>query len=77
MSEIFHQFLTGGLKANLHSDCEKFLSMLKNHPDAINVSNIPPICDVSEMQSISDHTQKSSIFKRWFLTESKAAKSIY
>jgi len=27
------------------SDYGKFLSMLKNHPDAVNDSNIPPICD--------------------------------
>ncbi|MBS3097357.1 YgiQ family radical SAM protein [Candidatus Woesearchaeota archaeon] len=32
-------------KSQSQSDDGKFLSMLKNHPDAVNDSNIPPICD--------------------------------
>ena len=31
MSKIFHQFLTGGCKANVLAHNGKFLSMLKNH----------------------------------------------
>jgi len=34
MSEIFHQFLAGGWKANSAFEYGKFLSMLKNH-DAV------------------------------------------
>ena len=57
MSEIFHQSLTGGWKANVPAHCEKFLSMLKNHPDAANDSNIPPICDGWFL------TEKNNFFK--------------
>src|SRR3989338_10242282 len=32
-------------KSQSQSDDGKFLSMLKNHPDAVNNSNIPAICD--------------------------------
>ena len=69
MSEIFHQSLTGGWKANVPAHCEKFLSMLKNHPDAVNDSNIPPVCDVSEIAKRFLSTFKNQkIFDGWFLT---------
>ena len=63
------QSMTSGWKANVPAHRGKFLSMLKNHPDAVNGSNIPPICDVSEIAKRFLSTFKNLlIFDGWFLT---------